>query len=350
MIFSPAGSSPIAASPLPMTVDSEEARQLLQDSLSIVEIDKEIQRIELRQQELRQDQTSLEKQIRQLEQDIDVRREQAGQILREYYMGERSKLYTLLLSASSISGFFRIMEFYELVIQNDRQVLGDYERQYKALSQAQRESSLNAIQLEEVKDSLIRQRSRIVLLEEQVNSTLEGSSNPEAMTRLMEEFTMYWENVGLYEVKRHFRALADAMQQLPDFIQSGESILKTNGRTYTIDLHEEQLNRFLRAQNEVFEAFAFQFDGGKVIAAGESGSLSLRIEGQYSIVNEPENAIMFEVEKLVFNELELPDTTRQELQKEFDMNFYPKMLVSFLKATEVTSDDQRLLVKLQLDL
>ncbi|NMO94798.1 hypothetical protein [Paenibacillus lemnae] len=339
-----------AAEPYSMPVESEEARKLLQDSLSIVEIDREIGRIEIQQTKLRTLQRSLERDITRLEKDIHVRREQAGAVLREYYMGERKTLFTLLLSASSMSSFFRIMEFYDLIIQNDRQVLQAYDNEYRALAKAKNDALRNASQLEEVRNRLILQRERVLALEEQVSSGVLASGNPEAMSRLIQEFTLYWENVGLYEVKKHFQALADAMNNLPDFIQNGDSMLKTNGRQYSINLHEDELNRFLRSQNELFNTFAFRFNDGKVIAEGENGNLSLRIEGHYSIVNDPDNAILFQVDKLVFNQLELPDTTRLELQEEFDMNFYPKQLVSFLKATKVSSTDQRLLVTLELDL
>ncbi|WP_235440420.1 hypothetical protein [Paenibacillus sp. DMB20] len=270
--------------------------------------------------------------------------------MRSYYMGERENLFTLLLSASSLSGFFRIMEFYDLIIQNDREVLSAYDQQYKELVSAQANASRNAAQLAEVKGNLVNQRARVVALEKQVNGALAASGKPEAMARLIEEFTLYWENVGLYEVKRHFQALANAMNHLPDFIQSSKNMLKTNGREYTINIHEDDLNEFLRSEDELFNSFAFHFNDGKVSAEGESGNLSLLIEGEYTIIHEPENAIMFQVDKLVFNRLELPDTTRKALQEEFDMNFYPKQLVSFLKATEVTSENKNLTVKLQLDM
>lgn len=345
-----AGQPSAFAASEPAPIDSEEARQLLQDSLSIVEIDSEIERIELRQTKLENIQKTLTTKISGLETEIEYRRLQAGAVLRSYYMGERENLFALLLSASSLTGFFRIMEFYDLIIQNDREVLSAYDRQYKELVSAQANAARNAAQLTEVKDNLVKQRARVVALENQVNGALAASGKPEAMARLIEEFTLYWENVGLYEVKRHFQALANAMNHLPDFIQGSKNMLKTNGREYTINIHEDDLNEFLRSEDELFNSFAFHFNNGKVSAEGESGNLSLLIEGEYTIIHEPENAIMFKVDKLVFNRLELPDTTRKALQEEFDMNFYPKQLVSFLKATEVTSENKNLTVKLELDM
>ncbi|MGG3282835.1 coiled-coil domain-containing protein [Paenibacillus solani] len=334
----------------PMAPDSEEARKLLEDSLSIVEIDYEIERITKRMKELELLQSELQVRIQEMGLRIEDRRNRAGAVLRSYYMGERSQLFYMLLSAKNLAGFFRIMDFYDIIIQNDRDTLKAYNNQYRSLASAKAEAARNADQLIDVKDRLVKQRERVLALEQQVDGALSASSNPEAMKKLIEEFTLYWENVGLYEVKRHFQALANAMENLPQFVQGSKNILKTNGKVYTIDIHEDELNTFLRKENEIFNSFAFHFENGKVIASGESGNLSLLIEGKYTVINDPENAIMFQVDKLVFNRLELPDTTRTALQEEFDMSFYPKQLVSFLKATEVSSENQRLVVQMELDL
>jgi len=56
------------------------------------------------------------------------------------------------------------------------------------------------------------------------------------------------------------------------------------------------------------------------------------------------------VDHLLFNGLELPDTTRQALEKEFDLGFYPAKLVSFIQATSVKIEDGTLEVKLKMSL
>ncbi|MNY82661.1 hypothetical protein D3C86_2249010 [compost metagenome] len=55
---------------------------------------------------------------------------------------------------------------------------------------------------------------------------------------------------------------------------------------------------------------------------------------------------MFHIDNVVFNGLELPESTRQDLEDEFDLGFYPGKIVSFLHATEVESKDGVLYVKL----
>lgn len=118
--------------------------------------------------------------------------------------------------------------------------------------------------------------------------------------------------------------------------------------TYDLNLKEEDLNAFLHSQNKLFNNFAFTFNNGSVTAAGKDGDLSLRLQGHYTIQEEPVNGLMFHVDSIVFNGLELPDTTRASLEEEFDLGFYPSKIVSFLHATEVDSKDGVLHVRLGL--
>jgi hypothetical protein len=56
------------------------------------------------------------------------------------------------------------------------------------------------------------------------------------------------------------------------------------------------------------------------------------------------------VDDLLFNGFTLPDTTRAALEKEFDLGFYPGLMISFLKAKEVEIKDGELIIRLTLSL
>ncbi|MNC64164.1 hypothetical protein D3C75_1143390 [compost metagenome] len=116
--------------------------------------------------------------------------------------------------------------------------------------------------------------------------------------------------------------------------------------TYNLALKEEDLNEFLVSQNKLFQDFGFHFNNGNVTASGSSGGLTLTLTGHYSIQSEPVNGLMFHIDNVVFNGLELPESTRQDLEDEFDLGFYPEKIVSFLHATDVESKDGVLYVKL----
>lgn len=336
-----------AEPPLPF---DEETRQMLEKSLSIVEIDSEIERINKRQIEMEQEQKQLQSELIQKNDQIKYKQDRAGEIVRSYYMGERDFLYSALLSVKNISGFMMIYDYYELIMNHDQEVLNIYQSEYADLKSTQQKIVRNSAELEEMKDNLMKQRDRVLVLQESLDGSLVTSSNPEAMQKMMNEFTLYWENVGLYEVKRHFRALASAMKDLPEFVQNTKGIIKAKGSTYSIDITEDQLNTFLRSKDDLFDVFAFHFDDDVISASGQSGNLSIKIEGKYSIVNEPKNGIMFQVTKLVFNNLELPDTTCRALEQEFDLGFYPQNLISFVKATEVKTSKNLLHVTLKISM
>lgn len=328
----------------------EGTRQLLEKSLSIVEIDSEIERISNRQIAMEQEQKQLEIELTQKRNQIKDKQDRAGAIVRSYYMGERDFLYSALLSIKNISGFMTIYGYYELIMNHDQDVLNTYQTEYANIQTTQQKISRNADELEEMKRNLMNQRERVIVLQESIEGSLETSSDPEAMQQMMNEFALYWENVGLYEVKRHFRALASAMKDLPEFVQNTKGIIRAKGAKYSIDITEDQLNTFLRSKDELFNVFSFRFDEDVISASGQSGNLSITVEGKYSIINQPKNGIMFHVTKLVFNNLELPDTTRRALEEEFDLGFYPQNLISFVKATEVKTSKNLLHVTLELSM
>ncbi|OAB34219.1 hypothetical protein PGLA_23745 [Paenibacillus glacialis] len=334
----------------PLIPFDEDTRQLLEKSLSIVEIDSEIERISKRQIEMEHEQEQLELDLLQKRNQIKDKQERAGEIVRSYYMGERDFLYSALLSVKNISGLLMIYGYYELIMNNDKDVLNTYQSEYANLQITQKKIARNATELEEMKNNLIKQRERVLVLQNSVEGSLETSSNPEAMQQMMNEFTLYWENVGLYEVKRHFRALSLAMKDLPEFAQNTKGIIQAKGSIYTINITENQLNTFLRSKDNLFNEFAFHFDDGVISASGQSGALAIRIEGKYSIVNDPQNGIMFHVSKLIFNNLQLPDTTSRALEEEFDLGFYPQKLISFVKATDVKISENLLHITLKLSM
>ncbi|WP_246188064.1 coiled-coil domain-containing protein [Paenibacillus tengchongensis] len=336
-----------AVSP-PAFQGNEETRELLEKTLSAAEIEREIARISLEQEELEQKSILLQEQAAVKENEIEKRREQAGAVVRSYYMGERDGLLATLLSAKSISRVLALYDYYEIIIGRDRDVLSQYEHQYKDLKSTLAAAERSVRELAELKQTLEQQKQRVLALNEEIEGGINASSDPEAMGALLEEFTKYWESVGLHEVETYFRALSKAMNKLPQFVESQKGILKRKGMTYQLTLGEEELNRFLVSQNPLFTDFGFQFRDGKVTASGMSGGLTLTLTGRYAIQEEPENALMFHVEQVVFNGLQLPESTCRSLEENFDLGFYPRKIVSFLRATEVNSSDGVLSVKLSL--
>ncbi|WP_440111106.1 coiled-coil domain-containing protein [Paenibacillus sp. QZ-Y1] len=324
----------------------QDTREILQKSLSIVEIDHEIERIAERQKQLDTQLQTLSVQLEEQEEQIHIQQDRAGAVVRSYYTGERDSLLMTVLGARSFKDLFILYDYYQIIIGRDQAVLDKYQDRYRSMQQTSTQIRQTTAELSEMKTNLQNQRERVIALQKEVDNKVAASGDAAAIQKLMDELTLYWENIGIYEVKRYFKALASAMQNLPDFIQEQNGGISTTGTTYTIQIGEDELNTFLRSQNSIFEDFAFQFDEGRITASGQRDQLQLSIEGHYTVENEPQNSIRFHVDKLVFNQFELPDTTRRMLEREFDLGFYPQKILSFVKATDVSTSEGVLEVKL----
>ncbi|MBP1177288.1 MULTISPECIES: hypothetical protein [unclassified Paenibacillus] len=332
-----------------LAAPSNEESKILQDSLSIVEIDHEIERISQEQHTLLQRQQELRSNLTVQQEQMTIQRKRAGSVLRSYYMGERDKLLSVVLGAKSIRQLLSLYDYYLLLISHDQDVLQEYESNYQSMRKTEQQVTQASMELETVKTNLLAQRKRIALLQSRVNDGVNASNDPDTLRKLIGEMTAYWENVGVYEVNKHFKALAQAMQNLPQFIQQQQGAMVTNGKVITISIREEDFNRFLKSENELFNHFNFTFAQDRIVVEGQQGTMKLRVEGHYTLENEPKNAILFHVDRLVFNGLELPDTTRNKLEKDFDLGFYPQQLISYVKATEVRTLAGMLEVKLELN-
>ncbi len=337
----------LTASP-PVMPDNEETRRLLEQTLSSAEIEQEIARINTEQKALEQQAGMLEKKASAQKKAITDQQERAGAIIRSYYMGERDGLLAAVLSAKSISRLLALYDYYEIVIGRDQDILSQYDEEYKKLKATLTAAQRSSQELAELKAVLEEQKARVAILNENIESGIQSSSDPARMSALLEEFAKYWENIGIHEVKTYFKALSSAMKHLPQFVQGRDGLLTRKGMTYNLALKEEDLNEFLVSQNPLFQDFAFHFNNNEVTASGKSGGLSMTLTGHYTIQEEPVNGLMFHVDHVLFNGLELPDTTRKALEEEFDLGFYPEKIVSFLRATEVSSADGVLHVKLSL--
>lgn len=341
---------PLAGMPAAADPFTAEEQRILEQSLSIQEIDREIERIETRQHDTQAALRELQGQLSDKNEQIRVSREQAGLRLRAYYMGERESLLYALLSVNSLKDFFTVLDYYQLILDRDRTVLNRYKTEYAELVSTKRKLDDASSELARMKENLQLQRSRVAALQQRIDESLGLSSDPEKLKALIEELSVYWHNVGLYELRKYFQALSTAMSEFPDFLQQNENSLVAEKGGYRLEIREEQLNAFLHRKSALLKDMGFRFEKDKIVAKGRREGLELEVEGHYTVEQEPENSIVFHVDRLLFNGLALPDTTRAELERDFDLGFYPKKIVPFVEATDVAISEGTLTVKLKLAL
>jgi peptidoglycan hydrolase CwlO-like protein len=334
---------PVFAEPVP-----EETRKLLEKSLSIVEIDREIARISGQKGETQNSIEQSENQLALQEIAIAVQREKAGRVLRSYYMGYKDFWLYSLLSSHSLSDLIRVWDIMDMIVQSDHQTMDHYNNDYKKLIKGYDQLKHNKDELAAVEQQLIAQRERIISLQKELDGALAASGDQQMLLRLMEELQVYWKNAGLYEVKQHFKALAEAMKKLPEYIKKTPGIIQTSGLKTKLTITDDQLNEFLRQENSRFDHFSFTFTKGLLTMEGNNSDIQVKIQGRYTVEEQPENAIRFHVDALIFNGLNLPDTTRADLEREFDLGFYPQKLIKFVKAQSVLLEDGKLIVQLKI--
>lgn len=292
---------------------TDEEQAVLEKSLSIIEIDREIARIEIRQKDTERSILMLSQQLTEKDEQITVSREQAGIRIKAYYMGEQETLLSALLSADSLRDFLSVLDYYQLITERDRDILDSYRSEYTVLKKTKDKLDALSLELSKMRASLLHQRERVATLQQSVDSTLNASTDPEKLKAMIEELTTYWENVGLHEVRRYFRALSTAMSEFPDFLSNHKDSLVSVKGGYTLIIREEDLNNFLHEKQEMLSNMSFKFNESKIVVQGHREGFDLKVEGHYTVENQPKNSITFHVDQLVFNGLALPDTTCQEL-------------------------------------
>lgn len=331
-------------------INGEALRELLEKSLSVTEIDKEIGRIAARKAKAAEGIAGLNAAIARSEAALERQREKAGAVLRAYYTGERDMLLAAVWSFDSLPDLFAMLDYLDVILSNDKHTLDRYRKQYRDLQAERTGLEGEERRLADIERSLLSQRERLIRLQSEIDGTIAASGDEERLRVLIQELVAYWEATGLEEVRRYFRALGDAMRELPAWLNANKGLLEVDGFNYTLRLPQEELNRFLREQNAIFEDFEFRFKEGSIIAQGRRDGIDVDLSGQYTLEDDPVNAIRFRTDLLKFNGLALPDTTRRQLEREFDLNFYPQKLVPFVKATSVEIEDGAMTVELKVNL
>ncbi len=348
---SAANSSQAAPSNAP-SIDhiDEQTRQLLENSLSAQELDHEIARVGAKEQTARKQYSQLQQELIVQQKELNSARAQSDRVLIAYYTGERDQLWLALLNTGSLSGMLTFYEYYRMIIDHDHDIMTSYQEQYNQMLSKQQELTRTSNELQQIGVNLKQQKQRVAQLRQQIDSSVASSANPTIVRQLMQEMNNYWENIGLYEVRGYFNSLAQSMNEFPSFLKSEPDAIQIRGRSYTITITEQQLNQFLHDQGRLPDSFQFHFTDQGITVNGQEGNLKLVIDGRYIVENEPQNAIRFQVDKLVFNGLQLPDTTAQELEDQFDLGFYPGQIISYLKAKSVQMSAGQMQIELELSL
>ncbi|WP_339278615.1 hypothetical protein NYE40_14950 [Paenibacillus sp. FSL W8-1187] len=325
-------------------------RQLLEMSLRIVEIDQELGRIQTNRLQLQQRIDDSSGQLQRQEAQLQERKRQAGESLASYYMGKQEKLLGALLHVRSLGDLLRTLDLIELVVSGDRVKIADYRERSERLRADLARLSRERSELAALERQLTERRSQMDGLRQQLEREIAASDDPEATRSRIGSVQQLWESEGREKLRSYFKALAKAMNRLPDWLKEHPEHLKLDAGGYTLTMPDETLNRFLQEQDPALASFRFAFEDGRVVASGSEGQLELEAIGRYELVEKPKNGIRFRIDGLRFNGLDLPQSTIDELEQSFNLGFYPSKFISFVRVDSVQIQEHELLLRFKFSL
>jgi peptidoglycan hydrolase CwlO-like protein len=339
--------SPLIGSTLAEETNSnEEAKALLQKGLTIYEIDREVARLNQQDEKIVNQIHSTEEDIVKQGGKVQETRKHAGKVLRAYYTGDRDSIWLLLFSLKSFSDVLKTFEYLSMIVQNDHRALSNFTNSYNQLKALQSELLNSRVALQQTKDDFLKQRERLVALQEELDKQLAVSTQAKAVQDQIKSLNELWNKNGLPLFRQYFEQLSIAFMALPELVTKKDgSNLGTNGLTLT----DQEFNEFLASKNILFQTLSFKFTETNVIATGNKDGQSIDIKGNFKVIeNKDGNEVRYEVDQLQFNGFQLPDTTIASLMDEFGLRFIPKKATGgLIEVTGVKNELGKLIIKLK---
>ncbi|MFC0216328.1 coiled-coil domain-containing protein [Paenibacillus chartarius] len=325
---------------------------LVQKGLTIAEIDRELARLKNEEATLTGQMSSNEQLIAAQDKLVEAKRQQAGRVLRSYYMGERDSLWLLLLSVDSFQNAIRTFEYLDMIITSDKRKLTAFRTARTELQNRQNELNATRSKLQQAQTDYLAQRDRLIRLQDELDAQLAGNEEAKAVMQRIQEVTVTWQQKGIPLFRTYFQALAETMKSLPELAAKaapdGRIRLSFDGLNAIFTLSDSDLNDFLRSKNELFRDLTFRFVQDGLQAGGKRDDLELNMEGVY-VWNEEKRLIEFQVKKLTFNGLDLPDTTIRDLEKQVDLSLNPRAFHALFIPTQIKQEEGKLTIRLKIN-
>ncbi|MBC8081158.1 MAG: hypothetical protein H7X86_12490, partial [Gorillibacterium sp.] len=152
----------------------EETRKLLQQSLTVVQIDQEISRITQEETTITIEIIKSEVEMTLQEKKTAKTRERLGKVLRSYYKGERESLWLLIFNAKSFGQLLRMYNYLSYLYKSDEIAFQAYKAEYRTLKNLRQKLEITKTGLANLKQEFIKQRERVVSLQQEIDQTLDA--------------------------------------------------------------------------------------------------------------------------------------------------------------------------------
>lgn len=278
---------------------------------------------------------------------IEAKRRHAGDVARSYYMGQRDDLLALLFETDNYNDFLLAYEFLQILFTRDMEKLQEYqaERQKAANMQANKQQRLTEVR--ELRVHYETQLAEIMVIQKAKEENLQQLTDPTSVQYLMDHLVADWRKDGLPAFRDYFALLTKIMFQIPE-LATPDRIKAESLFTHTLTIKETDFNQFLESKDAIFKQSQFRFENNQLQVEGSFNQMNMKMIGEYQLVSPTE--LKFHIIQLFYDGFQLPQSSIDELAKEFDLGFYPTMISPNIQVEEIKLADQALTLKIKLEL
>jgi hypothetical protein len=334
---------------LPVSAEQEPTLEelILQQHLTQKELERSLSLIQAEEKKLHVDIAQLDVDMDRQQLVIAAMRRHAGDVARAYYTGERVSLFTLLFDAENFNDFLLLYDFLQLLYQRDLEKLEKFQAERKKWEQLQTSKQKRLSELQELRVRFEKQLEELLAIQAEKEKNLQKLPDPTSVTALMEHLIVDWQERGLPAFRTFFGVLSKVMFQMPE-LATPERISSEDLFSHTLTITQDDFNRFLVSKDELFKQAQFSFENNQLIVNGTYNQMQLRVVGSYELVSSKE--LKFHIKELAFDGFQLPTATIEEMEKQFNLSFYPEMISPNIHVEGITLADQALKLRLKLDL
>lgn len=278
---------------------------------------------------------------------IEAMHRHAGEVARAYYTGERANLLTLLFNADDFNQFLLMFDFIQIVYDRDMARLEAYQIERAKLVALQSDKQARMAQLKGLRQKYEAQLAEMLAIQAEKEKNVQKLDDPTSVEALMDHLVVDWQKRGLPAFQTFFGMLADVMVQVPE-LATPERIQSDGLFSHTLTIKQDDFNQFLMEKDDLFKQTHFAFEDNKLIVDGTYDHMELRIVGSYELVSPKQ--LKFHIDELYFDGFELPQSSVEDMEKMYDLGFYPELISPNIQVEGITMANEELKLQLKLNL
>lgn len=337
----------------PLTVFAQEEQSvpleqlILQQHFTQKELERTLTLIKDEETRTKSDIARLELDMQRQKLMIDAMRRHAGEVARAYYTGERADLLTLLFQAENFNQLLLMVDFMQYLYERDITRLEMFQEERTRLATMQADQQNYLTELATLRAKYEVQLTEMLAIQAEKEQNVQKLDDPTSVESLMDHLIMDWQQRGLPAFQSFFGMLANVMVQVPE-LATPERIQSSGFFTHTLTIKQDEFNQFLASKDEMFKQSKFMFNDNKLIVEGTYDHMELRLIGRYELIS-PKH-LKFHIDSLYFDGFELPRSTVDEMEKMYDLGFYPELISPNIQVEKMSLMDEELKLQLKLNL